>query len=65
MRCASCQTAPALIGAAHSPIEPVIIIGSPKSWNSLRSRSCSSSSAGSVWFCRKFICSRTKARPSR
>jgi hypothetical protein len=64
-RCASRQTAPELIGAAHSPIAPVIIIGSPKNWNWLRSRSCSSGSAGSFWFCRKFICSRTIVLPSR
>ena len=38
---------------------PVIIMSSPKNWNWLRSRSFSSGSAGSFWFCRKFICSRT------
>jgi hypothetical protein len=32
-RCASRHTAPAPSGAAHSPIEPVIIMSSPKNWN--------------------------------
>ena len=64
-RCASIQTAPAPSGAAHSPIDPVIIMSSPKNWNEFFSRSFSSGRFGSFWLCRKFVCSRTNVLPSR
>ena len=64
-RCASRHACPEPSGAAHSPIEPVCSMSSPKNSNELRRRSFSSGSSGSGWLCRKFICRRMVASPSR